>query len=86
MVVVEVRLWVGFGLEWTGNGLGRLALDWIGSRRGLWWVRFNVQRTAGHPPPFRLWTAPAGIDGCDVMGRNGRFICGSEHARHRSTR
>ena len=33
MVVVEVRLWIGFGLEWTGTGLGRLA--WIGSGRDV---------------------------------------------------
>lgn len=69
MVAVEDRLWIGFGLEWTGTWTGQIGLDWIGSRRGLRWVRFNV-REDFWAPPFRMgqqqWPK---IDGCDVCGK-----------------
>lgn len=42
-------------------------------------------RTSGHPP-FDWHSKRPKIDGCDVMGRDGTTICGSEHARHRSIR
>lgn len=74
-------IWIGVDWDWTGQ----IGLDWIGSRRGLRWVRFNV-REDFWAPPFRLAQQWPKIDGCDVMGRNGTTICGSVHAWHRSVR
>lgn len=42
-------IWIGVDWDWTGQ----IGLDWIGSRRGLRWVRFNV-REDFWAPPFRL--------------------------------
>lgn len=57
MVVVEVRLWIGFGLEWTGTGLGLDRADWLGLDRVATWVTVGKVQCSGGllGTPLSIW-------------------------------
>lgn len=75
-------IWIGVDWDWTGQ----IGLDWIGSRRGLRWVRFKCSGGLLGTPLSTGTAVAEKSTAVTLWGRNGRAICGSEHARHRSIR